>query len=912
MNKRLFAFVLAFPMFCPSFALAQLAQGELRGVVADESGAVLPGVTVTATNLETGTSRTTTTGSSGDYLMPAMPLGSYKMTAELPGFGTVVREGFRLGVGESVSINFSMKVAQVQETVTVSGEAPLIDTKKSELTGHVDPEQVQSLPLNGRNWLDLVSMVPGARGTLGDIRAGASGNDATRYQMDGLNVTGQGTGGETQSYSQEVVGEVQVLTNRFDAEYGRVTGAVINAVTKAGTNAFHGSGYYYLRDDKMDATNWLTGTVTPLHQAQPGGTVGGPIVRDKAFFFGGYEYQTSDVSNRPTTGNPLLDVSVDAPQTRHLIDARVDEQINNKHRMFFRTDPFKEHRNNEAVGSSNGRATANAGDNYDAFNEDGVFGETWVVNDRLVNEVRAGVFYFNKQLEALAAIPRLSFPSAIFGPASNTPQWWREKIFQTSESFTYFRPTAHGAHHVKAGFQYQRSYYQGELPSASYGQFNFSKDPTNFFDPSTYPAPTSYSISFGDFGYNYLNPAYGAYSQDDWTVSSRLTLNLGVRYDLEPSVTNPGYEVPAVESGTRHVPRTNIAPRLGFAYDIRGDGRSVIRGGIGRYYGNILLNIPMNEVRNRNRQVSLTVLNPSLTDPLQGAPTFDQLFARPRNLVVMSNDYNAPRQDQVSIGMAEQVTPRLAVHGDYVHLNGAFLPMSVSTNFFENAALGVPLNPLVAGRPYPQYVNITDYESVGTSRYDAIQLGATERRAAGGRFDFTASYTLSWTKDSTDANRFGTVNNPFNVGDEYAVAANDQRHRIVGNITAYLPYDIEAAGILFLGSGEPINIATSLDPFGMGITTGRWLDAQGDVLPKNAALSQWSKKVDVRVVKNIRLVHGARLQGMLDIFNVFNTANYDPTTYGTQFGTKTYLQPAYSSNLFFQPRMLQIGARLTY
>ncbi len=156
------------------------------------------------------------------------------------------------------------------------------------------------------------------------------------------------------------------------------------------------------------------------------------------------------------------------------------------------------------------------------------------------------------------------------------------------------------------------------------------------------------------------------------------------------------------------------------------------------------------------------------------------------------------------------------------------------------------------------------------------------------------------------------MNNPFNIADEYTWAANDQRHRLVGTATAFLPWDVNFSAILFVGSPKPIAIATSLDPFGLG-TTGRWLDAQGDVLPKNGARSlYWDKKVDLRLVKNVKAFKRANLQGMLDVFNVFNTANYDPTTYGTQFGTKTYLLPAFSSNLFYQPRMLQIGARVTY
>jgi hypothetical protein len=810
-------------------------------------------------------------------------------------------------VGETVTLNFTLKVAAVQVSVTVTGASPLVDTKKSELTGHVDPDQVQYLPLNGRNWLDLVSLVPGARGNPGDIRAGSAGSDAARYQMDGLSVTGQGTGGETQSYSQEVVGEVQVLTNQYDAEYGRVTSAVVNAVTKAGSNLFHGSDYYYLRDDKMNAANWLTGAVTPPHQTQPGLTLGGPIVKDKAFFFGGYEYQKAEITNRPTTGNPLLDVNVDAPQTRHFGNIRIDDQINNMHRLFLRTNPFKEYRVSEGVG---GRNTVSAGDNYHAYNEDGLIGETWVVNDRLVNEARAGVFYFYKGLQELAPITRLTFPSAVFGPASNNPQWWKERIFQVSDSVSFFKPTGHGEHRIKSGFQYQRSYYQGELPSHFYGQFSFSKDPANFSDPSTYPAPTQYSASLGDFHYDYVNPAYGAYFQDDWTPAPRATLNLGLRYDLEPTVTNPGYEVPTLEPGTRNVQHTNFAPRFGFTYDLRGDGRSIFRGGIGRYFGNVLLNIPMNEVRNRNQQVQITVLRPSFTDPLQGL-SFDQLLARPRNLVVMQNDYHVPQQDQLSIGLAQELGNRVAVQLDFVHLNGAFLPMSNSINFFENAALGVPISPLAGGRPFPQYVNITQYQTSGKARYDGLQVGVTQRRTANGRLEFQGSYTLSSTKDSTDANRFGTVNNPFNVADEYAVAANDQRHRLVANATAFLPYDVNLSAILFVGSPKPINIATSADPFGSG--AGRWLNAQGGVLPKNGERAHyWDRKVDLRLVKNLRVLGRSRVQGMLDIFNVFNTANYDPSTYGAQYGTKTYLQPGFSSNLFYQPRMLQVGVRVTY
>ena len=407
-----------------------------------------------------------------------------------------------------------------------------------------------------------------------------------------------------------------------------------------------------------------------------------------------------------------------------------------------------------------------------------------------------------------------------------------------------------------------------------------------------------------------VNPAYGAYAQDDWSVHSRITLNLGLRYDLEPSVGNPGLEQQQVEPGQRRTEKRNFGPRVGFTHDVRGDGKSVVRGGIGRYFGNILLNIPMNEARNRNRQVQITVLNPSLNDPLQGL-SFEELLTRPRNLVIMANDYKAPVQDQASIGFAQELSRRYALQADIVHQAGRNIQMSRSINFFENTALGVPINPSIAGRPYPQFVNITRYESTGHSQYDALQLGMTGRPGPGGHFDVQGSYTLSWTKGSTDANRFGAVNNPFDVEDEYSYTVADQRHRLSLNATTYLPLNFNLSTIVFAGSPRPINISTNLDPFGTG--AGRWLNASGAVLTKNGERSlYWDRKVDLRLVKNFRIAGRATVQGMLDVFDIFNTANYNPTSYGAVFGTSTYLKPGFSSTLFYQPRMAQVGVRVIY
>jgi hypothetical protein len=904
-GRRYPRFLLVLTLLTPTaVASAQVNQAELRGTVADESGAALPGVTITATNVETGATRTTVTSASGTYLMPALPLGTYHVKVELVGFATVLREGLRLGVGESAVTNFTMKVASLEETLTVVGEAPIVETTQSDLGGRVQTSQIESLPLNGRNWLELVALVPGARGNPGTIGAGTSGGDASRYQMDGISVTGQGTGSETQSYSHETIAEFQVLTNRFSAEYGRVTGAVINAVSKSGTNQFRGSGLFYVRNDKFDAENFFTNRVAPFDEKQTGFTFGGPIVRDRAHFFAAYEYQTRSITATPNTGVPQFDVDVNNGIQRKLPSMRVDLQLSNAHRLFVRGSIYYLNSQNNGVG---GNTSVSAGNNEDFNNYDMSIGETWVVNNRMVHEVRAGVFYFYRQLYESANTPRYAFPAVLLGPATNVPQWWREKIFQASNSLSYFLPDWHGEHKMKAGFQFTLPYYQGELPRISYGSFNFDRNPPDYNNMATWPAPTRYTTTLGDFSYDVNNPIYAGFVQDDWTVSSKLTLNLGVRYDLEPKVTNKELADP-LDEGPRRVDGDNIAPRVGFAYDVRGNGRTVVRGGIGRYYGNILLNIPMNEARDRNRRVSVTILNPSLTDPLGGL-TLEQALARQtvRSRVVMDSNYDTPVQDQLSIGIGQQLGDRYGWEADYVHSNGRHLQMSRNINFFEDPVLHVPLNPTIHGRPYPQFSDITRYESWGKSRYDGLQLGFTGRRG-GAPYEFGASYTLSWAKGDTNANRFGVVNNPFNLGDEYSYLTTDQRHRLYTHGTAYLPWDIQFAAIFFAGSPKPLDIQTNRDPFGSG--PRRWLDATGAVLPKNGERTLKNDyKLDLRLVKSLH-VGRASIQGAVDIFNVLNTENWG--TYGTTFGATTYLQPSSSTNLFYQPRQVQFGVRVTY
>ncbi|PYR28443.1 MAG: hypothetical protein DMF98_02860 [Acidobacteria bacterium] len=884
---------------------AQVAQAELRGSVLDESGAALPGTTIVATHVETATTRTTTTSASGTYVMPALPVGAYTIRAELTGFVTLVKEGIRLAVGQSAILDFSMKLASVAETITVVGESPLVDTKKSELSGTVEQRQVENLPLNGRNWLDLVALVPGARGNPGAIQVGASGSDMAKYQVDGVDVTNQCCGGSNQGYSQENVEQFKVETNRYDAEYGRVNGAVINAITKSGTNKVRATGFGYFREDKFgDAPNFFTNQVAPFDQKQSGGNSGGPILRNKAFYFASYEYQKLANTAHPNTGYAQFDVDSPADTKRYYTTGRVDMQAGPAHRLFARASVYNWTQLNQSV---SGTTAQSGGTSQTSKNDDLSLGETWVISSRALNEVRAGFSAIDNLLDSNSRTVRLNFPSAVLGSPTNSPQWWKEMNIQVNDLFSYYVPAWHGEHALKTGFQFFRPHFWGAFPDPAFGSFTFTKDPADFNDPRTFPPPTQYSIPLGDTSYTILNPTYGLFVQDNWTLSRSLTLNLGLRYDLETGTSNTDVPNP-IQPGERPLDKNNVSPRFGFAYDVRGDGRSVIRGGIGRYYDKVMLNLTSNERRTiLGTLINVVVVNPDFNNPL-GGKTFADFKAQkiPGALVVLDNNYQTPVNDQVSVGLAQQLSTTYAMQIDFVHSKGYDEPMTPSINYFEDPATHLPLNPARYGRPYPAYTNITMTTSTGKSLYDGLQAGFTSRST---RLGVGGTYTLSRTYDNHNGNRGGTPTNWYNLRDEYTHAGSDQRHRVVVNAVSTLPYGIQASAIYFVGSPRTINVGTNLDPFGLGYQ-GRWLDATGKTLPRDSERTATDKKIDIRVSKSVKVPGNVTLQGVLDVFNLFNTKNL--TGYTTNYFSRTYLQPSSSTNLFYQPRQVQLGFRITY
>src|SRR6266511_2308659 len=783
-----------------SSAFAQVGQAELRRTVLDDSGGTLPGVTVTATHIDTGTTRTTVTSTSGVFLMPALQVGRYRLQLELTGFNTIVQDNLPLEVGQSAVLTFTMKVATLQETITVAGESPLVETQKSDLAGRVTATQVESLPLNGRNWLDLVALVPGARGNPGTIRAGFGGSDMAKYQVDGVDVSGQCCGGANQGYSQENIQEFEVITNRYDAEYSRAAGVVINAVTKSGSNQIRGTAFAFLRDSDLgDAPNFFTHKVETFHEKQMGANGGGPIRRDRAFYFASYEYQHRDLKAIPRTGFAAFDVPVDNGITRHYTTGRVDAQINNAHRLFARSSIYNWEQINVGVGE---RSALSNGYSRPSKNRDLSIGETWVVSSRMVHEIRAGFSAIDNQLLSNSTMPLHTFPSIVIGSPTNSPQWWKEFNIQINNSLSYFIPSWHGEHSLKTGFQFFRPKFWGAFPSGTPdgASYTFSRDPADPNDPRTYPAPTRYSVVLGD---------------------------------------------------------------------------------------------------------------PSYTDPLGGV-TFDDLKRQnlPRDMTVIANDYKTPAQDQVSLGVAQQLGSKFALQLDFVHSKCFNEPRARRINFFEDPVTHLPKDPRVYGRPYSQFIDITQYETTAGSLYNGWQFGFHGRELGPrwARSQFSGSYTLSWTHSDHESNRFDGVTNPFNLADEWAFSASDQRHRFIVNDATHLPWNVQVAAIFFAGSKRPINTRTNLDPFGTG--TGRWLDATGRTIARNSERTTKNDcKLDLRISKTVE-VGRIRLQGIVEAFNLLNIENL--TSFNGVYGSNTYLQPASSTDVFYQPRQFQFAFRINY
>ncbi len=597
-------------MLIPAALLAQGSGASLGGRVTDESGGALPGVTVTATNPATGFTRTTVTAADGSYHFPSLPAGTYVVVADLSGFASVTTRNVELNVATERELNIALKQAAVKEQITVTAQAPLVETTPA-IGTVVSQREMQNLPLNGRQFANLGSLAPGTTlsvnadptkpGQLTIALNGGSGRNVN-FLVDGGDNTDDTIGGALQNFNIEAVQEFNIQTQQYKAEYGRTTGGVLTVVTKTGTNEFLGSAYEFYRDkslnEKTTAEKNGHAEKAPYRRDQYGASFGGPIVKDRAHFFVTGERTKRNTSFILDSGGvfPSLDGSaVTTPFKDDLLTAKVSGDINPKQFLQVR---YGYQKNSDKYGASPSVMPSALGtitNNYHSI----LAGHTWQVSTDKLNEFLFQNTHFKNSISADSNDPTLLYPSGVAsGQSINAPQSTVQTKRQFKDDFSWSKSWGNMRHDFKVGANYiDEPVLGGDFSVGLAGQYTMADNKPN-------AAVTDITIFGGFFGNKTPVKQYNYYGQDDIAVNKKLTLNVGLRYDLWTGfdldqTTNPIWKVLSTQTkyneaylkdfqggkgGKLKNDKNNWGPRLGFSYDMNGDSKNIIRGGYGRYF----------------------------------------------------------------------------------------------------------------------------------------------------------------------------------------------------------------------------------------------------------------------------------------------------------------------------------------
>ena len=950
-------------LFLPLLAHAQdtSVSAFISGRIADSTGGVLPGVTVRAVHEATGNAFETVTDERGAYRL-AVRVGVFRVTAEVQGFNAMTRE-VDLLLGQTAVINLQMSPAGVAETVTVTGAAPLIETTTSSLGGNVDPRQVQELPVYGRNWINLALLAPGSRTApvaasreLSEKPLPDRNNNETRefhFHVDGQQVTSEfGTGGQPR-YSQDSIAEFQFISNRFDATQGRSTAVQVNVITRSGTNRFSGSVRGNFRDSVFNAPNRVLGKVEPINNQQYSTAVGGPVLRDKLHYFANYEYEREPRTSIWRTPYPFFNASLEGTNNRKIGGVRLDYQLSPQTRVMGKVgggrlwEPFG------LPSATNHPASTNTTEEYN----DEILGQfTQVLSNRALNEIRVGKTAFGLYNENLTrwsnhwqaangittGSPRITFTGFLITGNQNHPRSLDQDVYNIRDDFSYSF-NAKGRHDLRTGGEVllrdvvaiNRRQNMGlidarggPLPSAAQLQAWFP-DP---FNADTWnlaaisPLVRSYTIGIGDFEVPQATQRVAAWAQDDWQIADRLTLNLGVRYDVGVGIFANDISFPPFQEDGRPDDWNNVQPRLGFAYRL--NDRTVIRGGSGLYYGDAFAdagsaigNTQITTIRYENDGRPDFAANPTGGRPL---PTYDEadplycynnnnargcLIRDVREFTALPQYIELPRTWQSSIGFQRQFGSTMAVEADYVYSQGRFeKDVLDNMNLIFDPATGANRDFRVrSNRLYPDWGAISMNVHTARSAYHALITGLTKRFA--NRWQASATYTLSalWSADSRPFSGHHIVPFPTapDLGGEWGLSEDDQRHRAVLSGIWQVGRGFQVSGFHYLSAGNRESTNYGGDLRNTGSTFSGRLRPDGTIVPRNAIISPPQNATSLRVQQRIPLPGRLSIDGIAEVFNVFNRPNW---TIGTQESQRAQ----YLRNINAQYRTAQVGFRLTF
>jgi hypothetical protein len=966
---RFTGWLIALALLLPS-SLAAQQNATVQGTVVDESKGVMPGVTVTIAESSTGRESIAITAVDGRYRFENLAPGKYKLRIELSGFATTEIPDMELLVGTNATVPpVTMTVAGVAETVTVSSQVPLVDMTSSRVSGNIDRRQMAELPLQGRNWMELSLMVKG-------VTANNIGNtpgvpdDQFQLNLDGQQISQRisGSGFGQPKMSREAIAEFQIVTNMYDITQGRSTGVQVQAVSRAGTNDFHGSSFGFFRSDKFNEADPVKGVVLPYSDQQTGFTLGGPVIRDKVHFFGSYEYErnpSTAVLTPTALPNQTWSLPSNTVQNNYL--ARGDYQQSAKNNFSVRLQrwtldsPFQ-------ISSGTTHPSMAEHQRYYSTNLYGTW--TRVMRTNMTMQVHLGTSRFSWYDDPLPSnsaqfhkapfgVPVFQFPNLSLGGQQNFPNYSWMKQYPIRVEMNWHA----GKHEMKFGGEFLKDRHTKVWDLNRRGTFTFNRQPATAILEAAFPQDAwdnpsawdlsllqpylqQYSVFFHeDYLVDVARSQTAAWFGDNWRVSNQVTINLGVRYDVDPDGLNPQWvrDIPipidngrdngnfGYQPGVQDL--NNIAPRVGFAYNVGGNNDLVIRGGAGLYY-----NFPVSNVTYRqqfyNNAVAAVILPTGtnfLQDPLNGVSPEEYLSGAvptpPQETTIISPGYTDPYSWQSSIGFQKQLGPSMGFDVDFTSLEERSMVRSRDVNLFYDPVTGYNKDPIIYGRPNPAYGLNQWLTSDGKTQSRLLSSSFTRRFA--NNFQASVTYTRALSmKDNTTG--FGyQADNPFNQDADWAQSTGFQRHTFRSNGIVRLPWQFSVSGSYFYGSGSHYNPTSSTRPYskpgtnrlniGAPITIpaavlDRWegpaVIATGTTWPRNALRGLPLHKVDMRVTKTVTLVNNVNIELLAEVFNVFNRKNYG--AYNTTITSASFGLPVATSGNAYVPRQGQLGLRLNF
>ena len=923
-------------------------QTGITGRVTDPSAGLIATARITATG-DDGTKLLTTTNAQGLYQLPALRAGMYVVRFEASGFAPAERT-LSLLVGQMANVDVALQVASASAVVSVEAEGAAVDTTSSSVAGDVSPVEVSRLPLNGRNYLQLAMMVPGI--TSNDVTnspLGATDGGKLQINVDGQQVTQNSAGdsfGEPQ-YSQDAIDQFQIITNRFDATLGRSSRIQVNVQTKSGSNQFHGTLYGYFRNDAFNADDSAAHRLLPFSDQQFGGTVGGPILKDKLLFFFAYEGErqpNTSVATPPGFGGLSYSFANELRTNSYLLHS--DWLLSTNNHISVRATgytwqvPF----NNVSGAVSPTRATDSTRTSYAVLAT-----WNWTVTPSVVNELKGGLNHFDWQNLPLISSQEYRLPTVTIGAPYNYPQQLGQNTSQFRDDLFWLK----GGHSFKAGGEYLRTPYSGNFGqnvrgtvlsfSSGVSSLNLASIFPNYADPSTWnlaalsPYATSYTQGFGNYIYSVNTNSIGFWMQDDWKVSPRLTLNLGVRYDNDLGIFNPNLTLKSGVQTPHYNDNLLFQPRLGFAWDVTGSRKTVIRGGAGLFYADIQANATIDDaIFNGQTTISPTVTG-TATNPVNlsapfGTVTGPQFLSgavpvTAQTIQPLGPNVHTPYSLQLSGGVEHQLTKTWSLSADFVHFRVYHDWERTDANVFYNPATGYLANPSL-GRPNPAFAGILNFvtPAAAGSIYNALQVSVQHRFSQS--FSASAAYTLSHLKDSTTS-PFYYPNNQMDLASEWATSPDNQTNTLTLAGSYTWKYGFAISGSFHYGSGQNFGVTANQNPFNAtGVTnrlflaTAAYYGSPSNITPetingvaynlvkRDSLVGNPIERVDLRLSKTFTIKEHFRLIPMVEAFNLFNHSNFG--SYTTVVNLAAYGAPAQNSDLAYAARMLQFAGRFEF